>query len=90
MPVRLIGHSQRFYRDEPPPQDTQGVAVNRQDRRQHHTGQKARHDQNANRISAHDAQGIELLGHVHRSQFRRQRPPRGLPALPPPAPARSA
>ena len=73
MPERAGGNAQEFHADEPPADDPGDIAVNGQHRRQQHAGEESRDDKKLDRIGAHDAQGIELLGDVHGSQFGRQR-----------------
>ena len=70
-PVEARRNPQLEDRDEPASDDADRVGDHRQDRRHEEARQHARHDQLANRIGPKGAQRVDLVGHDHRAEFRR-------------------
>ena len=68
-PEGFVGNGQGFDGDEPSAGDAEDVAVDGEHGGEEKAGDESGDDEIADRIGAHDAQGVELFGDVHGSQL---------------------
>ena len=70
-PVEARRHAKLIDGDQPAADDADRIGDDGQDRRHEEAGEHARHDELANRIGAERAQRVDLIGHDHRPELRR-------------------